>query len=94
MHPRDLPRRGSPDTLPSIFDEPFPVTEDKTVIRWLKSPSLRQDARMKRDAERKEKERKIEERRVARERQAEQAVGADASRSENIARGSIKLKRG
>ena len=37
---RDLPKRGHPETLSSIFDQPFPVVADEKAIDLLKISSL------------------------------------------------------
>ena len=42
---RNLPRQGRPKTLPSIFDQAFPVAEQKEMIDLLKSPLLLSEAR-------------------------------------------------
>ena len=46
---RGLPRQGYPDTLRSIFDQPFPVPEHKTTINLLKRPSLLPGARIRKE---------------------------------------------
>ncbi|MCJ1249292.1 Leucyl-tRNA synthetase, mitochondrial [Trapelia coarctata] len=48
---RHLPRRGRPETLGSIFDEPFPVAEPKKTMDLLKNPSSLSEARAARRAE-------------------------------------------
>lgn len=47
---RHLPRKRRPETIGSIFDQPFPIPETNEVIDLLRSPSLRSEARIKRNA--------------------------------------------
>lgn len=47
---RDLPRQGRPETLRSIFDQPFPVAEPEETIDLLKDPSLLSQARAEKRA--------------------------------------------
>jgi len=48
---RNLPRQGRPETLPSIFDQAFPVAEQKEVIDLLRSPLLLSEARATKSAQ-------------------------------------------
>lgn len=59
---RHLPRKARPDSLLSIFDQPFPIAEAEDTMRLLRSPSLLSQARAERLAQKEKTTRNWEER--------------------------------